>query len=206
MYFADFSGRRLLSEVTRPDGALVTYNYDASGNLVTVAKPASNNSGSAVEGYNWGGGLLQIVSPRWSATGGSDGAYMNFTITSPAPGYPEVSKISWFGIMNPAPPDGTNTWVQPGVPNFVNYNVENVNSQPTYSGFSDSQGHQVVQYGGPRGLPTTREQYTGSQWLSTTEGWDANNNLTSATDARGNETDYAYDANGNTIADLAVLV
>ena len=43
------------------------------------------------------------------------------------------------------------------------------------------------------------QQCTGS-WLSANETWDINNNRLSLTDARGFETDYAYDTNGNTIA------
>jgi hypothetical protein len=34
---------------------------------------------------------------------------------------------------------------------------------------------------------------------TTTETWDPGNNITETTDARGNPTDYSYDANGNTL-------
>ena len=42
-------------------------------------------------------------------------------------------------------------------------------------------------------------QVSSSSWLSTSQSWDANNNLTSVTDARRNTTNIAYDANGNAV-------
>jgi YD repeat-containing protein len=42
-----------------------------------------------------------------------------------------------------------------------------------------------------------------SIWLVKNEGWDSDNNMVFETDGRGYQTDYAYDANGNTIASAA---
>jgi YD repeat-containing protein len=59
------------------------------------------------------------------------------------------------------------------------------------------------------GRPTQTQECTASasqgqqctgQWLIGNENWDAANNLVSSVDARGSETDYVYDANGNLVA------
>ncbi len=47
---------------------------------------------------------------------------------------------------------------------------------------------------------TQKSEWTGSLYLVTTETWDTSNNLRSETDPRGNETDFAYDQAGNTVA------
>ncbi len=46
---------------------------------------------------------------------------------------------------------------------------------------------------------TQGQQCTGT-WLTTHETWDGDDNLLAETDARGNETDYAYDGRGNMLA------
>ncbi len=37
--FATFGGQRLLSQLTRPDSTVITYGYDAAGNLASVQRP-----------------------------------------------------------------------------------------------------------------------------------------------------------------------
>ncbi|MCU1492225.1 MAG: hypothetical protein JWM85_3630, partial [Acidimicrobiaceae bacterium] len=204
--FSLFNGQRLLSEVDRPDGAAILYNYDNSGNLISVGKPAPNNSGQLVyEGYGGYHNFMWANNPRWNASNQADGGYVAFHFA--AQGSSGVNGIQWVGVLNGVPPDSTGTILQPGVATgAIQYRYESVTGSGTNTAYSDTDGHQTVQYidggaaWGDPGRPATRMKWTGSQWLSTTETWDANNNLVSSTDARGNETDYAYDVNGNTIA------
>jgi YD repeat-containing protein len=198
--FANFNGQVLLAQLTRPDGAAITYDYDANGQLITVSKPASNNSGvPAVETYNGYQSALMVTSPRWNASAQGEGGYVAFFMDETTTA--QVDGIEWAGVMNFAPNDGTSTLLQPGIATGpMLYLWETVSVQPTYTSFIDTDGHGSVQYIDAAGRPTSRQEYTGSQWLQTSEGWDANNDLTSSIDARGNQTDYTYDANGNTIA------
>ena len=47
---------------------------------------------------------------------------------------------------------------------------------------------------------TQTQESTGTEWLTTQAVWNASNEITAAVDARGKETDYTYDANGNTLS------
>lgn len=53
---------------------------------------------------------------------------------------------------------------------------------------------------------TQRQMSTGSTTLTTTAGWDSNNNLVFETDARGNRTDYQYDPYADLVAVAAPSV
>jgi YD repeat-containing protein len=198
--FANFNGNQLLSQLTRPDGTTITYDYDSAGELIAVSKPAPNNSGiPAVETYNGYQSFLMVTSPRWNAGAENDGGYVAFSLDETTTA--QVNGIEWAGVVNFVPNDGTGTLLQPSVAGGpILYRWEGVTVGPNYTSFNDTDGHGEVQYFDGAGRPTTRSIYTGSQWLQTSEAWDANNNLTATVDARGNETDFAYDAAGNTIA------
>jgi YD repeat-containing protein len=206
--FANFNGQQLLSQLTRPDGAVITYDYDAAGELIAVTKPGPNDTGTpAVESYNGYQSALMVTSPRWNAgrqpdgTPG-DGGYVAFFMDETTTA--QVAGIEWVGVMNFAPGDGTGVLLQPAVaPGAILYRWEGVAVTLTYTAFSDTDGHGQVQYLDGAGRPTVRQAYTGSQWLQTTETWDAANDLTAETDARGNASDYAYDIDGNTVAAAA---
>jgi len=72
--FSDFGSHRLLASLTWPDGTVVAYNYDASGDLITAKLPPNNTAGtSPAETYTYAtaGGSFQYMSalatPRWNA-------------------------------------------------------------------------------------------------------------------------------------------
>jgi YD repeat-containing protein len=202
--FATFSGQQLLSEVDRPGGAVYTYGYDSSGNLTTVSKPPPNNSGVAVsETYGGYHGLFEIAGPRWTTAPKADGGYVAFQESGL--GSAQTTNVQWVGIVNPGPSyltDETNTYLQPGLPTgSQEYRSEAITANATNTAFLDTDGHQIVQYfNAETGTSSQRKEWTGSQWLSTTDGWDSSNDLISTTNARGYETDYSYDLNGNEVA------
>jgi len=200
--FASVAGQDLLSQVIRPDGAVLTYQYDGSGNLSEVTVPAPNNSGQpALIGYGGYKSFMYVAGPRWWVSpAGSDGGYVAFQFAST--GSSQVSGIQWVGVMNPEPNDGTATYLQPGISTGAfQYNFESVTAAVNNTSYSDSDGHQIVQYVDGSGRPTTRFEWSGTQWLQTSEAWNAQNDLTATVDARSYETDYTYDANGNTVAE-----
>jgi YD repeat-containing protein len=201
--FANFNGQQLLSQLTRPDGATITYDYDAAGELIAVSRPPPNNSGApVVETYNGYQSFLMVTSPRWTAGGTNDGGYVAFYMDETTTA--QVDGIEFVGVMNFMPNDNTGTLVQLAVATGpILYRWEGVAVTPSYTAFSDTDGHGEVQYLDASGRPTVRQAYTGSQWLQSTAGWDANNQLISSTDARGNEADFAYDVHGNTVAAAA---
>jgi len=201
--FASFNGQVLLSQLTRPDGATISYSYDADGELISVSKPPPNNSGTPVtETYNGYQSFLMVAGPRWNAGADTDGGYVAFEMDETTTA--QVDGIESVGVMNFTPSDGTNTLLQPSAATgAMLYRWESVLVQPTYTSFSDTDGHGTVQYVDGAGRPTVRKEYTGTQWLQTSEAWDASNDLIATVDARNNEIDYAYDPNGNTVAEAA---
>jgi YD repeat-containing protein len=112
--------------------------------------------------------------------------------------------------VNPSIPDGTNTSLHPGyVPdalNYSNYLFEYYTTGVSTPTFRDTDGHMTNWAVDGTGRPTQTQQCTASAnqgqqctgtWLVSNESWDADNNLISSIDPRGNETDYSYDAMGN---------
>jgi YD repeat-containing protein len=219
--FADVNGHRLLSQIQPPDwSATAYYGYDNLGNLTTVSRPPNNAAGTRPlqsYGYQAIGSdqvLNWVASPRWYAgcasSCGSDGAFLSF-------GYGGTSAVTstldWIGhytLANPPIPDGTNTPLQSGFSTLAFWDLnEYYTTGVTTPTFSDTAGHKTKWVVDGVGRPTQTQECTASAnqgqqctglWLLTNESWDANNNRTSDVDARGYETDYQYDANGNTVA------
>ncbi|HZY96613.1 MAG TPA: DUF6531 domain-containing protein [Candidatus Cybelea sp.] len=222
--FADASGRRLLQQLTFPDGSTnVQYGYDASGNLIWVSRPPNNAAGTRPAqtfGYQAAGSdsvMQYAASPRWcqgSASGcGYDGGYLYFAYSGNSAASSTLNLIMHGATVNPSIPDGTNTSLHPGyVPdalNYSNYLIEYYTTGVPTPTFRDSDGHMTNWVVDGSGRPTQTQYCTAStnqgqqctgQWLVTNESWDAANNLVASTEPRGYETDYAYDANGNTVA------
>ncbi len=77
--------------------------------------------------------------------------------------------------------------------------------------WSDSYGHHTAYCVDSSQRVVESHEYTGDSapgptYLTLKQGWDSNSDLTSTKDARGNQTDYAFDSNGNTIAVAAPAV
>ncbi len=221
--FADVNGRRLLQQLTFPDNATsVSYYYDSLGNLGYVARPPNNAAGTrpvVAYGYQGVGGdsvMQWVASPRWMGCAGGcgyDGAYLQFLFSGTSAVGSTLNGIYHVAVVNPSIPDGTNTPLQPGyVPQYANvsnYLVEYYTTGVTTPTYRDSDGHMTNWVVDGTGRPTQTQECTASAsggqqctgtWLLLNESWDANNELVATVDARGYETDFAYDANGNTIA------
>lgn len=212
--YADVSGHRLLQQIVFPDGATsVLYSYDAAGNLIAVWRPANNASGvRPVPQYGYqtlgtGSIMYYATSARWN---GSDGGYLVFGFTGANVSSSAMGWIAHVANVNPVPADGTNAALQTGYStNPYWYSTEWYQTGIANPTYRDSDGHMTNWVVDSIGRPTQTQECTASAnqaqsctglWLVTNEAWDADNNLTAETDARGNETDYAYDANGNTVA------
>ncbi len=201
LYFASFAGHQLLSRLVWPDGVTtVTYSYDAAGNLVAVQKPAPDSSGGTTyESYMWSECCVVFTSPRFNASNTAEGGYIAAMWASPAH---TVAGIQAVGVMNFAPPDSTNVQLQRNISSGqMQYNWMGIhNYAPGINEFIDTDGHDSYYYFDGSNRVTEVAEWTGSTWLGNWFGWDAGNNLTGEQDARFNVTNYAYDANGNTIA------
>ena len=201
LYFGSFAGHQLLSRLVWPDGATtVTYNYNAGGTLVNVQKPGSNDSGAmANEVYLLAADHTMVESPRYVASNGAEGGYLNVSTSATTRQFLGLQSA---GVMNFTPSDSTNVPLQSGVSTSpMQYNwmaLTNVSSG--LNQVSDTDGHDSYYYFDASNRVTEVSEWTGSQWLATFYGWDAMNNLVADVDARGYETDYAYDGSGNTIA------
>lgn len=230
LQFADFTNtggmqRRLLAEITRPDGQVLHYYYDynTSANTVSSAVTLTDvcipGNGSITDNspnasmvcgdtahihhryYANNGHLLYWAdSPRWATSWGGQGNYVSFQYV-PGAGY--VSQVQDDGIMNFTPADGTGAALQSG-PSTSSYawhtSTFTWNSGETQ--LSDTDGHATNWFYDGSGRVTQTQEWTGApnnSWLNTFASWDANNNLTETIDPRNNATDYGYDAKGNVI-------
>lgn len=217
-----------LMQVARPDGINIKYYYDVNGNLIDIAKPGNNpisfnhetppqhfldgnsiDTGNLPETYAIQPGHIEVCGPRAAISiidtnqNPDDGACVDFDHSN--------GKLSdWYtrGVLNPTPEDSvTPSPMQTGVSTgFTQWNdttfVTLVNCSglgETGTSLTDHYGHQVLWCYDTASRVTQTQVYSGSQWLTTAENWDTNNNLTSTVDARGYQTNMGYDANGNTV-------
>jgi YD repeat-containing protein len=207
--FIDVSGHRLLDHITYPDGTTsVSYSYDTLGNLTSASRPPNNSAGTRpvqTFGYYASGGLLNwAASPRWN---GSDGGLLAIGYDGTTAPTATVNSVAHYGVVNPVVPDGTGAALQSGYPSSaVTYLQDWYGTGGSTPWFHDSDGHSINWVMDSQRPIQTQVctamagwNCTGT-WLVSNESWDANNNLTTTTDARGFQTDYAYDATGNTIA------
>jgi len=211
LWFADVSGHRLLQEIGFPDGATyVTYLYDAAGNLLWVSRPPNNAAGTRpMVGYIYttlgtGPVMAYLTSPRWN---GSDGGYIALGYNGTDAHSATIGYLAHVANVNPSIADGTGTALQSGYSTapyefYDEYFTTGV-STPT---FRDTDGHATNWVVDGLGRPMQTQKCTATSggncigtWLVSNENWDANNDLVSEVDPRGNETDYVYDPMGNTV-------
>jgi YD repeat-containing protein len=200
-----FGTNHLLSSVSRSaDGASVTFGYDGNGNLGCV-NGLTNNTGYATYCYTWNGShqLVSVSSPRWQQTAGNEGGFTSFTYDA----YNHVTSITRSGIANFTPSDGASPQqiLQPllavdtaSAPRTISQ--DNFSYTSAQTELTDLDGHGTRWTSDSLARVTQTQEWNGSIWLVTNASWDSNDNLTSTVDARGYETDYAYDAMGNTLA------
>lgn len=157
---------------------------------------------------NFIGGARSIISTDSNGANPTDGSYLGFGFDSSSTPI-ALNGVGYYGAMNPTPSDGTNSTIQPAQPSgYTNYRLVSFarNPQTNTMAWSDSDGHQTVYTYDGVGRVTQRQEWTGSVTLATSQGWTPQNELSYSTDARGNQTDYGYDHNGNTIAVAAPQV
>ncbi|MHB8147569.1 MAG: DUF6531 domain-containing protein [Vulcanimicrobiaceae bacterium] len=192
----------LLMSITRPGESTpaIFYTYDSANDLQTVTLPSNGSANSTYDyGYAGPGLLAWAASPRWTTgSWGSEGGYVNFIYTSGG----QLTTVYQEGIANFAPGDGTGTVLQPSLPTG-NQNISSTFYQygSSQTQMTDTDGHATTWQYDSLGRVTQTQAWTGAPnnlWLTTLASWDTNDNLIASTDARGNETDYGYDANGNT--------
>lgn len=220
------SGPCELRTLMRPDGQQIVYSYDGSGNLTQVNFPGNNVASQLWEtfGYTTGSRMSTISSPRYaysySQTGGNptEGSTTNFVYFGTSG---QLQYMQRQGVVNFAPADGTGLTLQPGIAtgvqpyyqlNFSGYaatpactsGLSGATAVITNSGASsttsvtDSDGRSTLWTVDGCWRLTQTQEFTGpSASLIRSQGWDNENDLIASTDYRGNETDYAYDANGN---------
>lgn len=168
-----------------------------------------------------------LASPRYNASSGTDGARLQIGFSTPAAdnAHATLAQIDHYGFTDPTPADGTNTPIQPSPTNGSASNSMPFSSEyfalgtPGAAGtatYRDTDGHYTNWVTDGSGRPTQTQECTATQnqqctgtLLVSAEQWDVDNNLVAEIEPRGfapganpasYETDYAYDANGNTIA------
>ena len=211
--FGAVNGYPELASITLPDGqTTITYSYDSSNRLIDVSRPGNNAATQLPESYSYGTGyvLAGAAGPRATiseqANGGTitDGDAVLFTENSSE----QVTLIQDKGVVNFTPSDGTGALLQPAFSSGLE-----VWRSETFSGYNgtttvgDSYGHARAWTYDSSGRAIQLQAWSSANSaLVTNAVWDAGNDLVSVIDARGNETDYAYDGKGNRIAAAAPSV
>jgi len=231
LQFAKFSGssHAELAHVVRPDGNTVDFYYDTTtGTHLTEVDQPGHGSGGLISQYTYYSSsdqLNYVCSPRYVAAvqAGStnDGGC---TLFSFAPTNingvtnNNVTTGAWNWVWaNFTPSDGTGSSLQPNLSNGYYYQDSRTftySSAPSSNStwetwMTDTDGHSTQYFIDASGRLTQTDSRVASaqvQWLITYNTWDANNDLIAIVDPRGNETDYAYDSNGNTLAVAAPTV
>ncbi|HXM18329.1 MAG TPA: DUF6531 domain-containing protein [Candidatus Tumulicola sp.] len=212
--FCDANGQncaRLLYTLTWPDNTTaVTYSYQISSDashspiLTQVSGPGNNVAASLPEQYSYlpGHQLQWVMGPRYVRSGGTDGGAAVFSYNGS-----KTSAINLYANVDLQINDGYSTaQLQAGHPASPYYFYTDSFTYGTGNTvIADTDGHQVTYNYDSSDRVTSRTDFTGDPSggvpsLSTTQTWDANNNLIVTVDPRGDETDVAYDANGNPIA------
>jgi RHS repeat-associated protein len=206
------------------------YYDTTTGTHLTEVDQPGHGSGGLYSQYAYYGSsdqLNYVCSPRYVAAynaGTNDGGCTLFSFAATdinGVTNNNVTTGAWDWVWaNFAPPDGTGSSLQPTLNNGYYYQDSRTfaySSAPSSNStwetwMTDTDGHSTQYFVDAAGRLTQQDDYIGSSqvtWLIRTNSWDANNDLTSTIDPRGYglsgtpnpyETDYAYDANGNTLA------
>jgi YD repeat-containing protein len=212
---ADGSGPNELTQIALPDGGKVNYAYDLQGDLQEVDRTDGNDAAAVLpETYGIQHPIQFACGPRATISNQGDGACLHFDYDS------NVNLIDWKvnGILNFDPGDGfgklqpiTTSWQTWYTANFVYGSGSNTpcgNTNANTTTMCDVDGHSIIWRINAASQVTRRQVFTGpSSSLVTTQSFDPNTyDLLSTTDPRGNETDYGYDLNGNTVEELQPTV
>lgn len=212
--FSDWGSYNELTTLKWPDGNVnISYTYDNAAHLTSVTEAGNGSSTPVVEGYDYtSDGLLEdVMTPNYEANLAQEpGSFVHFTYPND-PSNIELGTVSYTGTLNYTPTDGTNVALDGSAAsgqqtyNTLNFayesgstNVEDSFSRISTYGYdsSDRVTSVTVPTGDPSPAPSTITTY--QAWYS---GSDARaNRIQYVKDARGNETDFDYDKNGNLTA------
>jgi YD repeat-containing protein len=227
-----------LQQVQRPDygsnpASVITYAYDANGNLATLTRPGNTlyPTVTAVYGPLAQANTYAVCSPRAESSNPTNpgnptaGDCVRFDLNA----YGQIMSWRDDGVVNINPNDGTGSNIlqssaQPGLQIFYerwfDYNVSeaggvncgsaNIAAPSSATVTCDTDGHASLWDFDSFGRVVTVRQYSNPSRgtaLVSHAGWDGaawngtavlvNNLPTSSIDERTQETDYAYDNNGN---------
>jgi YD repeat-containing protein len=212
--FAMFGSYDLIYQLIWPDRVTtVAYQYDTSGDLLSVTMPPTNIGGTApVEVYAPSAGSLVVESPRY-VSNPAQGGTVAFALNAAN----QVSYVQKSGVMDFVPNDGTNTPLHSAstAGTYMLYEQANVVISPGVSSVSDTSGHSNTydwdndanpELTGRVTQTLLNPGYSGPYYLSNSSSWDADNDVLSLVDTTGQETDFAYDSYGNEIADAQPYV
>ncbi len=224
LHFKQYNGYAELWYIVRPDNQQITYNYDQYNNLISVERPGNGTVSQLPESYSYTASthnLIGAAGPRYTisyvACGSSpacvtDGDSVTFSYSGNA-----LTEVQDYGVVNFTPADGISSGLpigvlQPGLPiNAQTWHTEEfAGDSGTPNGTSggvtdvtDNFGHaRAWTYDGYGRITETQEWTapTSGAPLATNATWDTGNDMTLSIDVTGNQANYTYDANGNTLS------
>jgi RHS repeat-associated protein len=206
--FQKFGTYNLLASLVWPDGTTVTYNYDSAGHLTEVDEPGNGVQSSVPQGYAYypSGQLEDVQTPNWVTSSGGAGSHLTFTYASSGTYAGYLTGVTYTGVVNFTPNDGTNSVLDPNVAQGVqSYKTITVSYAAGSTTLSDTDGHtSAFTYTGDEvtSVASNTGDTGGPAALSATINWYAAGDVRahlvrSVIDVRGNETDFNYDSAGD---------
>lgn len=189
--FSLVAGHDEMTQLTRPDGTVLTYGYDSYGNLAYAQSPAPNSAtGTRIEGYGMAAFLNGYIlswtaSPRWENDVNTCGSTQSTCGGALEVGYVPgttlantvVSEVVKLGFVNPTISDASGTGaVQPAfsntygvsTPAYVGYFMLGTVGASTSASFEDTDGHMTSWVLDGSGRATQQQQCTATSGSPTT--------------------------------------
>jgi RHS repeat-associated protein len=200
-----------LTTLIWPDGTQVAYHYNTStGDLTQVDEPGNGSTSVVSQAYAYNsstGTLAEVQTPNYVMSSDyGPGSKIDFTYSNSNTS--KVVGVAYTGIINFTPSDGTNTLLDPSAtPGSTTYKQITVSYQTDETTLSDTDSHTTrFEYNSSNEVTSisanTGDASPGPGSLTETVGWYSSSDprarqISSITDARGDETDFTYDNLGD---------
>ncbi len=210
LQFTKWGSYNELTTLVWPDGTQVAYHYDtATGHLTQVDEPGNGTTSVVSHAYSYDsstGKLTDVENPNFfMASQNAPGTDLHFSYNANA----KLTGVAYIGTVNLQPADGTAANLDPSaaIGNVTYRQITVSYGNGTTTTLSDTDGHTIALTHDSSEEVTsiaanTGDPSSGVGSLSMTLNWFPDSDVrshhvSSMVDARGAETDFAYDNSGD---------